>query len=571
LENARIAEVFEEMGDLLELKDGNAFKIRSYRSAAQTIRGLSERLADRAKAGDDLTDIPNIGKSLADKIHEILETGTCSKVEKLRDDFPVGLPELMNVPGLGPRKVKLLYEALDITSLADLRKACKEHKVAELEGMGEKTEENILKGLDTVEATEGRLLLKETAEFVETLSRALDHIDEVKRWEVAGSFRRRKETIGDLDILIEAGDREKARDDIVGFDDIQDVVNKGTEKISVTLKSGLQVDFRFFEKDAFGPALLYFTGSKSHNIALRKVAQKEDWKLNEYGLYSGEKRLAGKSEEETYDRLGYPYIEPELREDRGELKAAKDDKLPDLVTLDAIQGDLHAHTKATDGTQTIEEMAGAAQERGYKYLAITDHSKAVRMVNGLDEDELREHADAIRRVDDDLDRFWLLAGVEVDILKGGALDLADDVLTELDWVCASVHSYFDLDEKEMTKRLVKAVESGVIHCIGHPLGRMIGQRDPAAVDSETLFQACAEHNVYLEINAQPQRLDLPDTYCRAAADAGVKFVIGTDAHKDTDLDLMWCGVAVARRGWLSADQVLNTSNLTYFRKQLGGR
>lgn len=571
MENARIAEVFEEMGDLLELKDGNAFKIRSYRSAAQTIRGLSERLADRAKAGDDLTDIPNIGKSLADKIHEILETGTCSKVEKLRDDFPVGLPELMNVPGLGPRKVKLLYEALDITSLADLRKACKEHKVAELEGMGEKTEENILKGLDTVEATEGRLLLKETAEFVETLSRALDHIDEVKRWEVAGSFRRRKETIGDLDILIEAGDREKARDDIVGFDDIQDVVNKGTEKISVTLKSGLQVDFRFFEKDAFGPALLYFTGSKSHNIALRKVAQKEDWKLNEYGLYSGEKRLAGKSEEETYDRLGYPYIEPELREDRGELKAAKDDKLPDLVTLDAIQGDLHAHTKATDGTQTIEEMAGAAQERGYKYLAITDHSKAVRMVNGLDEDELREHADAIRRVDDDLDRFWLLAGVEVDILKGGALDLADDVLTELDWVCASVHSYFDLDEKEMTKRLVKAVESGVIHCIGHPLGRMIGQRDPAAVDSETLFQACAEHNVYLEINAQPQRLDLPDTYCRAAADAGVKFVIGTDAHKDTDLDLMWCGVAVARRGWLSADQVLNTSNLTYFRKQLGGR
>jgi len=570
MENTRIAEIFDEIGDLLELKGDNPFRVRSYRNAAQSIHGLSKRIEDMLAEGEDLESIPDIGESIAKKIKEIIDSGTCKKLKELHNQLPDGLREMMQIPYLGPRKVKAIYDELGVSSMAELKKACQEERVRELDGFGKKTEEKILRGIETVGAAAGRVLLKEAAEYVESIARYLDGLGSLKRWEVAGSFRRRKETVGDLDILIQAAEREKASEEIRAFDEVSDVIGEGKEKISVNLKNGLQVDFRFFEERSFGAALMYFTGSKSHNIALRKIAQNKDWKLNEYGIYSGEKLLAGKSEEDLYSRLELEYIPPELREDRGEIDAARDGKLPRLIELADIQGDLHAHSKASDGHDTIKEMVDAAQERGYKYLAITDHSQAVRVANGLDEDRLREHADAIRSVDAELDNFWLLAGVEVDILQDGSLDLDKGVLEELDWVCASVHSYFDLNKKEMTERILKAIHSGVVDCIGHPLGRMIGKRDPIAFDTEAIFDACAENNVCLEINAHPQRLDLPDNYARQAVAKGVQLVVDTDAHAGSDLDLIEYGVAVARRAWCTAENILNTLKLTDLRNRLGG-
>jgi DNA polymerase (family X) len=571
MENVRIAEILEEIADLLELKRDNPFRVRSYRNAAQAVRGFTQRIEDMAEEGEDLKSIPEIGESIAKKIVEILDTGSCRKLKMLHKQIPTGLPDLMKIPGLGPRKVKEMYDELDISSIAELKEACENKRIRDLEGFGEKTEKKILQGIETVGATSGRILLKEASEFAESIVRYLKDLESIDRWEVAGSFRRRKETIGDLDILVSAIDREQAGKEILDFEEIEHVIGEGKEKISVTLKAGLQVDFRFFTERSFGAALLYFTGSKSHNIALRKIARKKGWKLNEYGMFSGEKLLAGKSEEDIYSRLGCDYIPPELREDNGELEAARTGTLPDLIEAGDINGDFHAHTNATDGHNTIREMAAAAREQGHTYLAITDHSKAVRMAKGLNDEQLRKHADAIREVDADLDKFWLLAGVEVDILKDGSLDISENVLADLDWVCASIHSYFDLDEKKMTDRIVKAIKSGVVDCIGHPLGRMLGRRDPIAVDIDAVFEACRENNVCLEINAEPDRMDLPANHARHAAAEGVKLTIGTDAHSTSDLVLMEYGVAVARRGWLTSGNVLNTLNLTDLRKELGNR
>ncbi len=569
MENAQVADVLDEIADLLELKDANEFRIRSYRSAARKIRGMSQRLEDLVEQDKDLTEISGIGESMADRIPDILDTGTCKRLKDLRDEVPAELTQIMKVPGLGPRKAMKLHEELGVGSLDELKKACEEHKVRDVEGMGEKTEQKILDGIEMLSDTVGRVLYQEAEQHVRTLRRQLDDCDAVQRWEIAGSFRRRKETVGDLDILVRASDRKKAAEAIAEFDGIDDVIQKGKEKVSVRLSGGLQVDFRFFKKEAFGAALLYFTGSKAHNIALRRIAQDNDWKLNEYGLFKEDNLLAGKDEKSVYHRLSLAWVPPEMREDRGEVDLAADDDLPDLIELDDIRGDLQCHTTASDGENTIRKMAQTARDRGYSYLAITDHSQAVRVAQGLDESDLRKHADAIRKADNDMDRFWLLAGVEVDILKSGKLDLKEKVLDEMDWVVASVHSYFDLDEKQMTDRLIKAVESGVVHVLGHPLGREIGKRSAISVNLDRLFEACVENDVALEVNAQPDRLDLPDVHCQAAREAGVKFTISTDAHKLENLAWMRYGIDAARRGWLTKKDVLNTATLKQLRKRLG--
>lgn len=568
MENTRIANIFEEVADLLELKDANEFRVRSYRNAAQTIRGLSESLEHMVEQDKAIDDLPNIGDATADKIREILDRGTCKRLEDLHDALPEGLTELMQVPGLGPKTAMELYEELEISSVAELEKACKEHRVQELEGLGEKMEEKLLKGIATVRRTSGRILIRDASEQLAELKQHLTDIQEIDRIEIAGSFRRGKETVGDLDILVQAGDREKAGERILDYDDIADVINRGEERISVRLESGLQVDFRFFDESAFGAALLYFTGSKPHNIKLRRRAQDEDWKLNEYGLFSGDRLLAGKTEEAIYKRLQLPWIAPELREDNGEIQAAENHALPKLIEPDEIRGDLQCHTTASDGENSIREMADAARGHGWKFLAITDHSQRVTMANGLDDEAARRHADDIRKVDDDLDDFWLLAGIEVDILKNGELDLKAETLKDMDWVVGSIHYNRNQGKKEMTDRIVAAVETGLLHCLGHPLGRIIGRRDPAEVHLDRIVEACIEHGVRLEINAQPDRLDLPPNHCRGALAAGASFCLGTDAHNAANFDVMRFGVNMARRAWLTKSDVLNTCTIKQLKRKL---
>jgi len=568
MENAQIADIFDEVADLLELSEADQFRIRSYRSAAQTVRGLPRRMEDMVRSGERLSDLPHIGKSTAEKIDEILRTGTCARLKELQKKLPAGLTALMKVPQLGPRRAKLLYDKLGVRTIEELKAACEQGRLREIPSLGAKTEQNILRGLATIGTSSGRMLLKAAADHVEALGRYLSGNKSIKRWEVAGSFRRRSETVGDLDILIEAGDRSAATEAILKYPGIETVLSRGPERVTVQLGGALQVDFRFFEPEAFGAALLYFTGSKSHNIALRRLVQKRKWKLNEYGLFSGRRRLAGASEEELYRKLGLEWIPPELREDRGEIDAAAHKAIPDLIELKDICGDLHSHTKATDGAHSLQEMADAARARGYEYLAVTDHSKAVSVAKGLDESRLKKHAREIRKLNSSMKDLWLLAGVEVDILKDGRLDLDEDVLAELDWVVASVHSHFDMSKTEMTRRLVRAIESGVVHCIGHASSRLIGRRSPIDADWDEVFAACRRHGVRLEINAQPDRLDLRDNYCQRAKEAGAGFVISTDAHKLSDLEFMPFGIGVARRGWLEPRDVLNTLPAAELRRVL---
>ena len=568
MENSQVAAIFDEIADILEIQGENAFRIRSYRNAARSVGDLADRLEDLVAADKDLTELPGIGESLAGKIHEILSSGTCKTLQDLRRQLPPHLTDLLKVKGLGPKRAKILHEKLKIKSLADLKVAAATGKIRAVEGMGEKTEQNILRGLATLESEAGRIGVKQAAEQAESIRRHLRGAKGVRCWEVAGSFRRRRETIGDLDVLIEATDREAARKAVLAYEPIEETIASGGEKVSVRLTSGVQVDFRFIEADAWGAAMMYFTGSKAHNILLRKRALKAGLKLSEYGLFRGAKRVAGRSEKEVFKALGLEWIPPELREDRGEVDAAEKGNLPKLIERKDLRGDLHAHTRLTDGANTIEEMVAAARERGYEYLAITDHSKAVTVAHGLGDDALRRHADRIREYSAGLKKFWVLAGVEVDILKDGRLDLEEKTLAGLDWVVASVHSAFEQPEAKMTDRLIAAVRSGVVHCLGHPFGRLIGKRDPIRFDADRVFAACREAGVCLEINSYPDRLDLPDVYCKRAKEMGLTMALATDSHRTTDLDLMEFGVWVARRGWLEKDDVLNALSAAAIKKRL---
>jgi DNA polymerase (family 10) len=514
-------------------------------------------VADLVTEGEDLTELEGICADLANKIEEIVETGGLAQLEEIRARTPPGLAEMLKLGGLGPKRVQQIHEELDVAGLDELKAAAQAGEVQELEGLGPKTEQKILDELERERDGEARTRLDVAEELAGPLAAYLEGIEGVERVAVAGSYRRRKETVGDLDILATGSDGEWIIDRFVEYEDAEEVVSQGETRSTVLLRTGLQVDLRVVAGESYGAALFYFTGSKAHNIHLRNMALDRDLKVNEYGVFCDEERVAGETEAEIYDLFDLPFIEPELREDRGEFEAAQAGGLPDLVTLDELRGDLQTHTDASDGHNSLVEMAQAARERGYDYLAVTDHSQYVGVTQGLDADELAARIDEIDELNSELDGVRLLKGIEVDILENGALDLSDDVLRRLDVVIGAVHSQFDLSREKQTERIVRAMDNPNFHILAHPTGRRIGERPPYQVDVERLAEAALERGCYLEINAQPLRLDLDDVHAKMAKEMGLKLAVSTDAHRVAELDYLRFGVDQARRGWLSPDDVLN--------------
>jgi len=559
MENKQIADFFAKIADLLEIQGDNPFRIRSYQNAARILADMTESVEEMVKTGHDLQEIPGIGSGISKKIIEIVETGKLRFLEEQMAKVPSGLPDLLRVEGLGPKKVKLFYDKLGIDSLDKLEDAAKAGKLRDLEGMGAKSEEKILKGIAHVRRGLGRFKLSVGLSYAQALVDYLKKIKGVKRLEPSGSLRRRCETIGDLDILAICDKKSPIMEKFTSYDDVEEVIAKGETKSSVRLRCGLQVDVRVLEAGSFGSGLQYFTGSKAHNIALRSRANDRGLKLSEYGIFeiSTGKKVAGKEEKEVYKALDLPLIPPELREDRGEIEAAEKGKLPKLIELSDIRGDFHVHTKESDGKDSIEDMVEAAKEIGYEYIAITEHSKAVRIANGLDEKRLAAHLKRIDKVNAKLSGFRVLKGIEVDVLGDGSLDLSNDILKECEVVIASVHSRFGMEEKEMTKRIIRALKNPNVNFLGHPTGRLILEREPYKVDLKEVVKAAMDNNVCLEMNAYPDRLDLNDVNARMAKEMGAKLSISTDAHSKLQLDMMKYGVFTARRAWLEAKDVVN--------------
>lgn len=571
VQNAEVARIFEKVADLLEIQGANPFRVRAYRTAAQTVHALPHSLHELVANGEDLSKLSGIGEDLAAKIVEIVETGSLSLLTEIGKQTPPALASLLDIAGLGPKRARALHEGLGIKSLAGLARVARQGRVRKLPGFGPKTEKAILEAIEGHVAGEQRTPWLDAEVVAEDLVSYLEQLEGVERVEVAGSFRRRRDTVGDLDILVTCKRDTDVAGHFVDHDDVNKIVAKGTTRSTVILRSGLQVDLRVVPEVSFGSALLYFTGSKAHNIALRKMAVDRKLKLNEYGLFRGTKRLAGRTEAEVYEHFGLPYIEPELREDHGEIDAARHDRLPDLIELDDIRGDLHCHTSASDGRATIEEMAVAARDLGYAYLAISDHTQAARIAGGLAPKEMRRHLARIQKAGEKLKGIRLLKSAEVDILEDGRLDLPDGLLSELDLVVCSVHSAFGLSRQKQTERILRAMDNPHFHVLAHPTGRLLGKREAYDVDLEKVIAAAAERGCSLELNAQPQRMDLGDVWCKAAKDAGVKLAVSTDAHSTDQLDYMRLGVGHARRGWLEKDDVLNTRSWPALAKLLRRR
>ncbi len=561
--NSDIADIFSEVADLLDIEGANEFRVRSYREAAQSIENLSSNIADLVDEDKDLTELHGIGESIADKIREIVETGKLEQLEEIKKRVPEDLIQLLNLSGLGPERVKDLYQKLSIKSLDDLKKAAKNEKIRELEGFGEKTENKIKKELERLGGEEEkRTKLIRAEEYAEPLVSYLDELEEIKKIIIAGSYRRRKETVGDIDILVTCSDSEPVMDRFVKYDDVEEVISKGDTKSSIRLKIGLQVDLRVVKEKSYGSALLYFTGSKSHNIKLRERAIDRDLKINEYGVFpeGKEKPVAGKTEEEVYDIVDLEWIPPEIRENRGEIEASENGKLPKLISLDDLKGDLHCHTTYTDGVDSIEEMARAAKDLGHKYLAITDHSKRVTVAEGLDAKELAKQIEEIDKINEKLNDFTILKGVEVDILEDGSLDLPDDILKELDIRVCSIHYKLDLSSEKQTRRILKAMENQYFNIWAHPTDREIHKRDPIDINMDKIMSEAAGRNICMEINSSPRRLDLNDIHSKMAKERGIKIAISTDSHTKDNLKNLKYGVNQARRGWLEADDVINTKS-----------
>jgi DNA polymerase (family 10) len=560
MENKQIADFFAKIAELLELQGDNPFRIRSYQNAARILADMSESIAQMVRDGRDLEEIPGIGSGISKKIVEIVESGKLRFLEEQMAKVPAGLPDLLRVEGLGPKKVKLFHDRLGIDSLDKLEEAAKGGKLRELDGMGARSEEKILKGIENLRRGLGRFKLSVGVSYAEALVDYLRKVKGVKRLEPSGSLRRRCETIGDLDILAICAKNSPIMDKFTTYDDVEEVIAKGETKSSVRLRCGMQVDVRVLEAGSFGSGLQYFTGSKAHNIALRSRANDRGLKLSEYGVFEiqTDRKVAGKSEEEVYKALDLPLIPPELREDRGEIEAAEKGKLPKLIELSDIRGDLQMHTRESDGKDTIEEMVEAAKKLGYEYIAITEHSKAVRIANGLDEKRLAEHLKRIDKVNAKLSGFRVLRGIEVDILGDGSLDLSDDILKECEVVVASVHSRFAMEEREMTQRIIRALKNPNVNFLGHPTGRLVLEREPYKVDLKEVIKAAIDNNVIVEINAYPDRLDLRDVDARMAKEMGARLSISTDAHSKLQLVMMKYGVFTARRAWLEAKHVVNT-------------
>lgn len=568
VQNSEIADMFYEVADLLEIEDANPFRVRAYRNAARTIEGHPKKIYKMIENGDDLKEISGIGEDLAEKIKEVVNTGILSFLEDLRAQTPHSLIELLNISGLGPKRVQQLYHELDITNLQELQDALKSGKVSELEGFGNKTVENILKAIEAGSFGEKRTRYDIAEQFVTPILDYLKDLDHVEKAVIAGSYRRRKATVGDLDIIAISDQGEEVCNAFVEYDSVSKILSQGETKASVSLRSGLQVDLRVVKNESFGAALMYFTGSKAHNIQLRNMAVDKGYKLNEYGIYKDDEKILGETEEEIYEFFDMSYIEPELREDKGEIEASLKGELPDLLNLEDIRGDLQMHTRESDGKHSIEEMAQTADELGYEYIAITDHSSHIGVTNGLKPEDIDSY---IKKIDDFNEHHkgvWVLKGIEVDILKDGSLDLPDEVLEKLDIVLASVHSNFDLDEEEQTNRIIKALENPNVNILAHPTTRMIGSRKPIKLDLQKIMEKALSLGCFLEINASPERLDLWDDAILNAIESGLKLAISTDAHRKNDFYNMKYGVFQARRGWASKSDILNTLSLKELREQL---
>ncbi|OOG28104.1 DNA polymerase III [Thioalkalivibrio denitrificans] len=567
--NAEIADKFNRLADLLEIEGANPFRVRAYRNAARTVGSMSRSMADLIAEGRDLSELPDIGDDLAEKIETIVRTGRLPLLEEVEQRTPAALSDLMKIGGLGPKRVQTLHRELGIASAEDLRRAADQGRIRGLEGFGPKLEQTILSRLAGTPGSKGKRHRLIDAEAVaEPLVAYLRETKGLKDIVVAGSYRRRRETVGDLDILVTARKGTPVMDRLAAYDQVSEVISQGTTRSTVILRSGMQVDLRVVPQVAYGAALHYFTGSKAHNIAVRKLAVDRGLKLNEYGVFRGDKRVGGRSEKEVFGSVDLPYIEPELRENNGEFEAGAKGRLPRLITLDRIRGDLHCHTTATDGRDTLEDIVEAARERGYEYVSINDHSRRVAVAHGLDTKRLLAQIRAIDRLNERLDDIVVLKSVEVDILDDGALDLPDDVLKELDFTVCAVHYRFNLSRRKQTERILRAMDNPHFNILAHPSGRLIGRREPYEVDMERIMKRAAECGCFLELNAQPDRLDMDDSACKMARDMGVKVAISTDAHRTGDLDLMRFGIGQARRGWLEPDDVINTRPLKELKRLL---
>jgi DNA polymerase (family 10) len=559
MKNGEIAVLFNQIADFLEIKGENPFRVRAYRRAAQTMEGLTEDVAVIAERGG-LLEIPGIGKDLAGKIQEYLSRGSVGYLDALRKEIPVGVVELMGIHGVGPKTAKLLYEQVGVDSVDKLEELAKAHKLAGFPGIQAKTEENILKGIAVWRGGKERMLLGAALPLAEAILRTLEALKETDRIALAGSARRMKETVKDIDILVTSKKTARVMEVFVGLPNVAEVLAHGDTKSSVRLREEIQADLRVVEPNCFGAALQYFTGSKQHNIRIRELAQRQGLKVNEYGVFdeARDRRIAGATEEDVYRAVGLPFIPPEIREDGGEIEAALEGRLPSLVGLDDIRGDLQLHTTWSDGIHSLAELAAGVRAKGYQYMAVTDHSKSATVAGGMDETRVLQMIAEVRALNARLKGFRVLAGCEVDIRGDGSLDFPDEILTRLDLVQVSVHSRFKMSRDEMTTRIVRALRHPLVHILGHPTGRLIGERAAYDVDIEAVLQAAKAGGVAVEINASPSRLDLNDLHARRAKDLRIPIAISTDAHTIPQLDYMRYGVAVARRAWLAPSDVLNT-------------
>lgn len=566
--NADLAAIFEEIADLLEIQGANPFRIRAYRNAARILGDLPHEARLLVEQGEDLTRLPGIGVDLAGKINEIISTGRCSILDRLHRELPPHISELLKIPGLGPKRVRVLYHDLDVQTIEQLRRAAKDGRIRSIPGFGEKTELNILRAVEAHANQSRRIKLAVAAQYAESICVFLRSIPGVQQVAVAGSFRRMRETVGDLDILVIASSGSRVMQSFTGYDEIAAVYSVGDTRASVLLKCGLQVDLRVVGQHCYGAALHYFTGSREHGIAIRRIAQQRGLKVNEYGVYHGSRRVAGDSEESVYQAVGLAYIPPELREDRGEIEASRAGCLPHLVELSDLRGDLHAHTTASDGHDSLHDMALAAKEIGLEYLAITEHSRRLAVARGLNSLQLARQCDEIDRLNEQLCGITLLKGIEVDILEDGGLDLPDSVLARLDIVIGAVHSGFDLPRAKQTKRILCAMDHPNFTLLAHPCGRLIERRAPYDVDMLSIIRHAGKRGCFLELNAHPERLDLLDIHCQMAREEGVLVSINSDAHSVFDFHNLRYGVGQARRGWLEKKDVLNTRSLTDIRSLL---
>ncbi len=557
MKNSLVSEIFRDIAKILEIKGDNPFRIRAYERAAQNIEGLTENLNTFIKE-DRLKDIPGIGPDLANKIKEIVQTGKLKAYEKLKKTIPSGLLDLLNIPSVGPKTAKLLYDKLKIKNIEDLERAIKKNRLIGLFGIKEKTVENLVRGIEVLKKGKERMSLFIAIQIADEFIEALKKLPQVKKISPAGSLRRQKETVRDIDILMISANPKKVMDVFVGLPQVKEILAKGKTKSSLLTHEGIQVDARVVEPKSFGAALLYFTGSKNFNIHLRKLAIKKGTKINEYGIFRKDRYLLGETEEEIFKYLGLSFIEPELREDTGEIELSFDSKLPHLVELKDLRGDLHVHSDWSDGGNSIEEIVKQAKYLGYSYIGITDHSVSLKVAGGLSLKELKKKKEQIDKINKKIKGFRVLYGTEVDIDSKGDLDYKDDALEEFDIVVAAIHTGFKQPKEQLTRRIIKACQNKNVDIIAHPTGRLMGVREGYQLDMDKILKVCRETNTFLEINAFPQRMDLNDINSHSAKEMGVKMVVATDAHTANQLETISLGISVARRAWLTKKDVINT-------------